>query len=74
MLSTLKGKPLVIGLAAFLTLVLFYIGLSKKDYVPSFTQKAPPAPSLQPTTGTWDFVTERDERNLGLSEEQCQVS
>jgi hypothetical protein len=70
MLGTLKGKPLIFGLAAFLLLVLFFVGLSKKDYVPSFTTKEP----LRPTSGAWEFVTERDERNLGLSEEQCQVS
>jgi hypothetical protein len=69
MLGTLKGKPALYGLVAFVLLVLFFVGISHKDYVPSFT-KTP----LRPTSGSWDFVSERDQKNLGLSEEQCQVS
>lgn len=70
MLSAWKGKPWVIGLAALLTLVFFYVALSENSYVPSLSSTVP---KLRPTNGAWEFVTERDERNLGLSEEQCQV-
>lgn len=70
MLGVLRGKPWVIGLASFLTLILFYVALSEKQYVPSFSSSVQ---KLRPTTGSWEFVTERDERNLGLTEEQCQV-
>ena len=64
MLGALKGKPWVIGLACFLTLVLFYTVASQNKIS---------VPRLNPASPSWEFVTERDERNLGLSEEQCQV-
>ena len=71
MLGTLKGKPALYASAAFVLLVLFFIGLSNKEYVPSFTKAT--SASL-PVSDAWSFVPERDERNLGLSNDQCDVS
>lgn len=83
MVGALKGKPWIFAVAALTALLLLYlIGGSENAYVPSLSsiRKSPnslptyPAVCEQPLNGTaWDFVSERDERNLGLTDEQCQV-
>lgn len=65
--------------AALTAIVLFYL-LIPTDTLLSPTRILPhslptyPAVCEQPLNSTgWDFVSERDERNLGLTDEQCQV-
>ena len=51
------------GCLAFL---LIYLALHERGYTPQFKG----VPSLHTS---WEYEPERDERNLGLSEDQCQV-
>lgn len=82
MVGAVKGKPWIIAVAALATLLLFYLAVpADNPYVPSLSSLRKPRPQPadhyayeQPVNGTtWEFVSERDERNLGLTEEQCQV-
>lgn len=83
MVGALKGRPWIIAVAALTAVILLYlVTWNGNTYVPSLpsihksshTLPTYPAVCEQPLNGSaWEFVTERDERNLGLTDEQCQV-
>jgi hypothetical protein len=83
MVGALKGKFWVIAAAALTVLFLFYFVIPAENSsvsIWSSVYKLPhPLPAHltaceQPLNGTvWEFVSERDKRNLRLTDEQCQV-
>lgn len=79
MVGLLKGRPWVVAAAALTAIFVFYL-LIPSDTLPSPSRILPysrptyPEVCEQPlNNGSWEFVSERDERNLGLTDEQCQV-
>jgi hypothetical protein len=81
MSGALRSKPWVIAATALAILSLFYLAIPANTYVPSLASLHKPRPHPayptvceQPLNGSaWDYDPERDERNLGLTDEQCQV-
>ena len=89
MVIALRAKPFIISAATLAALLLLYLGLQAADtpYVPKVSslpkihhnnsppsEPARPVVFEQPLNGTaWEFDSERDERNLGLTDEQCEV-
>lgn len=87
MLAIARNRPWVLGLATVLTLVLLYIVFTDDPYISSLTTRpfhastattspsSPPPPPKEPSSPRgWQFDAARDERNLGLTEEQCQTA
>lgn len=89
MLAAFRGKALTIGVASVLTIILIYLATQESEYSPtklasnfgyvgSTGEKDTHGPTsthapIPANSSEWEFIWERDERNLGLSEEQCQV-
>lgn len=73
--SLVRSRPWTsVGIASLLAIILLYTLLPDRKYSGqpisnSFTFAAESGEPILP----WQFQTDRDERNLGLSDEQCEV-